>query len=126
MRTNIETKRLFIREIEIGDEQGLFEMDSDTEVHRYLGNKPVKTIEEIRQVIHYIQQQYKENGVGRLAVIEKSTGNFIGWTGLKLITDVINKHVNYYDLGYRFIRKFGGVDMEKKVHRRRYNMVLMK
>ena len=32
----------------------------------------------------------------------------IGWSGFKLIRDVVNGHSNYYDLGYRFRREFWG------------------
>lgn len=83
-------------------------MDSDPAVHRYLGNQPVKDIERIREVIAFVRQQYIDNGIGRWAMIEKSSGEFVGWTGLKLITEPINNHVNHYDLGYRLRRKFWG------------------
>ena len=32
----------------------------------------------------------------------------IGWAGLKFVTTEINKHKNYYDLGYRLIKKYWG------------------
>ncbi len=38
-----ETERLLLREILPTDIEGMFELDSDEEVHRYLGNNPVKT-----------------------------------------------------------------------------------
>lgn len=44
--------------------------------------------------------------VGLLLTI--STNNFIGWTGLGFVTELINSHKNYYDLGYRLIRKYWG------------------
>ena len=108
-QTIIETKRLILRELKISDDTGMFELDSDVDVHKYLGNKPVKSIEESRKIIETIQQQYTENGIGRWATIEKSTNQFIGWAGLKLITEPINNHVNYYDLGYRLIKKYWGL-----------------
>ena len=49
-----------------------------------------------------------DNGIGRWAIIEKNTNNFIGWTGLKLVTELTNNHVNYYDLGYRLIKSYWG------------------
>lgn len=106
----IETQRLLIREIRKEDKYGLFEMDSDPEVHRYLGKKPISTLEDAEKAIKFIQRQYHEHGIGRWAVIEKKSGNFIGWTGLKYRTDggVTINHLNYYDLGYRFIRKYWG------------------
>ncbi len=44
MKIFIETERLMIRELVPEDETGMFELDSDPEVHRFLGNKPVNTI----------------------------------------------------------------------------------
>jgi [ribosomal protein S5]-alanine N-acetyltransferase len=108
MQIFVETERLIMREIVPDDEHGFFEMDSDSEVHRYLGNKPVKSIEEIRKAIAFIRQQYVDNGIGRWAVIEKQTGNFIGWSGLKLVKDEFNGKTDFYDLGYRFNKRYWG------------------
>lgn len=109
MQTFIETPRLLIREIVPEDEAGMFELDSDAEVHRYLGNIPVTDIAQIREVIAFIRQQYIDNGIGRWAMEEKATGQFIGWTGLKLETRTVNGYSNFYDLGYRLIRRCWGL-----------------
>jgi RimJ/RimL family protein N-acetyltransferase len=98
-----ETERLILRHLLPSDDQGMFELDSDPEVHRYLGGKPVQTILESQKIIERVCKQYAENGIGRWAVIEKSTNKFIGWSGLKLCTDRRNGQSNYYDLGYRLI-----------------------
>jgi ribosomal-protein-alanine N-acetyltransferase len=102
------TARLILRELIPSDEKGMFTLDADPAVHKYLGNQPVTTMEEIRAAIRFIRQQYKDNGIGRWAVIEKETNQFVGWAGLKLITIPINNHVGYYDLGYRFIKASWG------------------
>jgi len=107
MKTSIETERLVLRELLPTDDAGMFELDSNPEVHIYLGNNPVKSIEESREMIATIRQQYLENGIGRWAVILKETGEFIGWSGLKLEKNV-NGHETFYDLGYRFIQKHWG------------------
>lgn len=108
MNAFIETERLILRELKITDARGMFEMDSDPLVHRFLGNNPVSTISQSTADIAFIQAQYQENGIGRWAVIEKDSNQFIGWCGLKLIRDINNNHSNYYDIGYRFNRKFWG------------------
>ena len=108
MKIFTETERLILRGIIAGDEGGLFELDSDPEVHRYLGNKPVLHIEQARETVQLIRQQYIDYGIGRWAVIEKASGNFIGWAGLKFVTDKINNHIRFYDLGYRLIKKYWG------------------
>lgn len=102
------TPRLILRELIPADAAGMFELDSDKAVHLYLGNKPVSTMEESQEVIRLIRQQYRDNGIGRWAVVEKDSNRFVGWAGLKLVKEPMNGHVNYYDLGYRFIKKYWG------------------
>lgn len=108
MKIFVETERLFLREMLLTDVDGMFELDSDPEVHRYLGNKPVTNKEQMVDVINFIRQQYIDNGIGRWAIIDKKTNDFIGWTGLKFVTELTNNHKNYYDLGYRLIRRYWG------------------
>jgi RimJ/RimL family protein N-acetyltransferase len=107
----IETERLILREIVPADVDGLFELDSDPEVHRYLGNKTVDSKEKTLEIIAFIIQQYADNGIGRWAIIDKNTNEFIGWTGLKFVTDLINNHKDFYDIGYRLIPKYWGKGM---------------
>lgn len=109
MQFQIETERLILRELRSTDLDGMFELDSDPEVHKYLGNKPVTTIEESQKILESVIYQYKERGIGRWAAIEKSTGDFIGWSGLRLNTEYnMNGFTKYYDVGYRFIKRYWG------------------
>jgi RimJ/RimL family protein N-acetyltransferase len=108
MDTHIHTSRLYLRELTEQDATALFELDSDPEVHLFLGNQPLKSMEEALPVIQFIRQQYRENGIGRWAVIERESDQMIGWSGFKLIRDTVNGHTAYYDLGYRFMRKHWG------------------
>lgn len=107
MKIHIETKRLIIRDIEEYDAQGIYELDSDPEVHEFLGKKPIKTIQEAKQVISFIRAQYVKNGIGRWAIVDKKTEDFIGWTGLKY-EQGLRKEFSYYDLGYRLRKKYWG------------------
>lgn len=108
MKSRIETERLILREMISSDDVGMFELDSNLEVHRFLGKKPVKDIDESRLMIENLSKQYAENGIGRWAVILKETNEFIGWSGIKLIADTINNHQNFYEIGYRFMQKHWG------------------
>jgi RimJ/RimL family protein N-acetyltransferase len=108
MKTLIETERLILRELVPDDAAGMFALDSDPEVHKYVGNKPITSIDQASHVIELIRAQYAANGIGRWAVIERATGNFVGWSGLKLMKEPINGHVNHLDLGYRFIKQYWG------------------
>jgi RimJ/RimL family protein N-acetyltransferase len=107
----LETERLILREILPTDVEGIFELDSDSEVHKYLGEKPIQTKEQAAEIIQFIRTQYKSYGIGRFAAIEKLTGEFIGWTGLKFNTgekEELNGKIDFYDIGYRFIPKYWG------------------
>ncbi|WP_149206405.1 GNAT family N-acetyltransferase [Flavobacterium johnsoniae] len=108
MKNPIETERLLLRELLLSDVDGMFELDSNPNVHLFVGNNPVKNIEQSVEYIHFVQKQYKDFGTGRWAVILKETNEFLGWSGIKFITDEINGHTNFYEIGYRFIEKHWG------------------
>ena len=107
MPIQLETQRFILRNIEDSDVQGIFDLDSDPEVQRYLGLPPITSMEEAEGIVRYIQGQYESYGIGRWAVIEKASGEFVGWSGLKFETEV-REEMDYYDLGYRLKRKFWG------------------
>lgn len=108
MNIYIETDRLILRELEFTDENDLFEMDSDPDVHLYIENNPVKSIEEIQMAIKMLKKQYDENGIARWAVVDKLTNECVGWSGLKYFAEPLNNHTNFYELGYRFKKKHWG------------------
>ena len=109
MRFNIETERLILRDMRSSDLEGMFELDSNPEVHKYLGNKPVKTKKASQKIIENVLKQYEERGIGRWVAIEKFTGDFIGWSGLRLNTEYnMNGFTKYYDVGYRLIPRYWG------------------
>ena len=108
MKIIIETERLILRELEYADESDLFEMDSDPEVHLYIENNPVKSIVDVRKAIENLKAQYSKNGIARWAVVHKLTNECLGWSGLKYFNEPLNKHVNFYELGYRFKKKHWG------------------
>ncbi len=104
----LQTERLLLRELTPSDDKGIFELDSNPKVHEYVGKNPIVNIEQARDVIAFIQQQYVDNGIGRWAVIDKKTKAFMGWAGLKLYQAEANGHSNFYELGYRFMPKYWG------------------
>lgn len=90
------------------DAEAMYELDSDPEVHKYLGNTPINSIEQAAERIQVFRRQYAEDGIGRWAIIEKSSNEFIGWTGFKLVREERNNLTDFYDLGFRLLRKFWG------------------
>lgn len=104
----LETKRLILRKFEEADFERLFLLDSNPEVMKYVGMPTLSKAEESKEVVKMIMQQYEDNGLGRLAVIEKESELLIGWSGLKLNTSEVNGYQNFYELGYRFLPETWG------------------
>lgn len=100
--------RLLFRELNENDLEDLYEMDADPEVHRFIDNNPVQNRDQLSGVIKMLQQQYKDYGIGRWAVVDKITLECIGWAGLKYYKESLNNHKDFYELGYRFKKKHWG------------------
>jgi RimJ/RimL family protein N-acetyltransferase len=105
---HLETKRLILRKFEETDFERVFLIDSNPEVMKYIGVPPLSDINESKNIIKMVQQQYRDNGIGRFAVIEKESNLLIGWSGLKFLTQEINGYNNIYELGYRFMPEYWG------------------
>ncbi|WP_136482103.1 GNAT family N-acetyltransferase [Cognatitamlana onchidii] len=109
MKFEIETERLILRDMREADLEGMFELDSDPRVHKYLGNRPFTNKASSLAVIRGVINQYHERGIGRWVAIEKESGDFIGWSGLRLNIEFnMNGFTKYYDLGYRLIPRYWG------------------
>ena len=108
MNILIETQRLFLKELEHSDSTDLFEMDADPDVHLFIENKPVNSMDEITTIIEMLKKQYEKFGIARWAVVHKITHECIGWAGLKYFDYPLNSHNNFYELGYRFKKKHWG------------------
>lgn len=97
-----------LRKLTNEDVDNIFLLDSNPEVMKYVGVPPTTEKGESARMLENIINQYQNNGTGRLAVIEKETSQFIGWSGIKLLTDEVNGFKNVYELGYRFLPEFWG------------------
>jgi RimJ/RimL family protein N-acetyltransferase len=94
----LETERTWMRKLTVEDAADLYRLNADPDVIKYTGDDPFTTIDEARQFLAQYDQ-YTAYGVGRLAVIEKSTQSFIGWCGLKYTPET-----HAYDIGFRFFK----------------------
>jgi RimJ/RimL family protein N-acetyltransferase len=105
------TERLLLRPLRLADAPGMFELDTDPAVHRYLGGiggpRPA-SLADSEATIRFIQAQYATHGIGRWAVVLRATGEFMGWAGLKLVAGPVNGQRDFYDIGYRFIPRYWG------------------
>ncbi len=119
---SIETPRLILRPLLLSDLDGMWELDSNPNVHRYLGNNPVNDREFLINIIYHVQKQVEENGFGRFAVELKETGEFVGWAGLKLVKEPLNGKSEYVDVGYRLLERFWnrGIGFESAWHSLEY------
>jgi RimJ/RimL family protein N-acetyltransferase len=82
MTTILETPRLTIRPWKHDDAGRLFEICSDEEVMKYIGNgKAYKTLSEAEKILEWAVDYQKANGFCRWAVLEKYSGEIIGSCG---------------------------------------------
>jgi len=104
---HLETERLLLRPYELKDAQRLFEMNTDAEVLKYTDDTAFESITATKAYIKdYIENpegQIKKYKMGRLAVIEKSTEEFVGFCGIKT-----HEASQITDIGYRFLRSKWG------------------
>lgn len=106
MKIHLETPRFYLREFDSSDADGLFALDSDPDVLKYLGVQPLTSINQVYPMIEAVQKQYAENGTGRWIVVDKDSEEFLGWCGLKHEKQF--REFPYYDIGYRFLKKHWG------------------
>jgi len=99
----LETPRLLLRKKVVEDAPFFFELNADPLVTRYTGDCAFKDLQEAEGIVKYVIGQYEKNGYGRWMVIEKATGNPLGWCGLKYLEES-----GETDLGYRFMQKYWG------------------
>ena len=87
-----------MRKLSPEDAMDFYRLNLDEEVLKFTGDQPFANLQaSIDFLTAY--DQFEKYGVGRLAVIEKSSSEFIGWCGLKYSIDL-----KEYDIGFRFFR----------------------
>ncbi len=81
MRVFLETEWLVLRRFTEDDADDLFELDSDSEVTRFLtGGKPTPRDTIRDEILPRLLRYYERfSGFGFWAAVEKSTGGFLGW-----------------------------------------------
>ncbi len=81
MRVFLETDRLVLRQFTAADAESLVELNSDAEVMRFItGGRATPRDEVVTRVLPGFLSYYERfAGYGFWAVIEKSSGDFLGW-----------------------------------------------
>ena len=104
MKTIFETERLLVREYVEEDAEAFFKLNTDPEVLRFVPDKALVSVEQARQLlIDHPIADYRKHGFGRGALIIKSTGEQIGFAGLKYLDEL-----GEVDVAYRFLPKYWG------------------
>lgn len=94
----LDTPRMYLRELSPADATDFYCLNANPVVLQYTGDTPFPTISAAREFLEVYQTQQK-NGMGRRAMIDKATGQFLGWCGLKL-----NPQNGETDLGFRLFQ----------------------
>lgn len=100
----IETERLLLRKFTLDDIEAYFRLNSNPDVIRYTGDPAFISLDDARRVLLSAPlRDYEVHGYGRLACVEKASGELIGFCGLKYLDDM-----DEVDLGYRFLPDYWG------------------
>jgi RimJ/RimL family protein N-acetyltransferase len=99
VHTTLETGRLLLRRLTEADADNLTDLDSDPAVMRYLTGGAATPREWIaREILPRFLRSYARDGYGVFAVIEKTTGDFLGWISLRPAEE---GEADEAELGYR-------------------------
>jgi RimJ/RimL family protein N-acetyltransferase len=95
----METKRLILRPFTLDDAEAWLPLVSLPEIIRYTGDTPATSVAQARELLRTRPlRDYAVHGYGRLAVVEKSSGRLVGFSGFKYVDDLQD-----VDIGYRFL-----------------------
>lgn len=100
--------RLRYRPLGPADAAGLFALDSNPNVLRYLGTPPLTGIAQAHAALARTAGDYRTGALARWAVELRATGEFLGWAGLKLNRAPVNGRAEFVDVGYRLLEPHWG------------------
>ena len=100
----LNTERLLLRPFQLSDIPAAYEMNLDPLVSKYTGDGGVLSEAELsKRIREDVLGDYQKYGYGRLVVELKGVDSFIGFAGLKYLSDL-----DAVDLGYRFKPQYWG------------------
>jgi RimJ/RimL family protein N-acetyltransferase len=107
-RTLIETERTYLRQLTLDDVDSVLQIFSDLEAMKYSPAATTQDRAEAEGFIKWNIENYQKHGLGTWAVISKSTGKYVGQSGL------IPQEIGL-EVFYSFIREFWGQGLATKV-----------
>ena len=104
MKVILETDRLLLRQYVEEDAEAFFRLNTDPDVLRFVPDQPLLSVEQARQLlIDHPIADYRKHGFGRGPCILKSTGEQIGFAGLKYLEEL-----GEVDVAYRLLPAYWG------------------
>jgi len=100
----VETDRLILRTFELNDSQAMMHVFGDAEVMRF--GDGIQTREWVEAWLRTCLESYEMWGFGPYAVVERSSGDVIGYCGLSYFPDIHGREE--IELGYRLRRAAWG------------------
>ena len=101
----LETKRMILKEYELGDHDLMFDLDSDPLVVKHVGGKQNDYELYIKAIDRYLTQYKEFNGFGYYKVyLKENLTEYVGWYHLRPEKE---EPTNYkmLEVGYRFKKK---------------------
>lgn len=98
----LETDRLYLRPLDETDIDAIFAMRRDAEIMRFIRPPQTRRAESLNW-IRLISEKWQTEKIGFCGVIEKETGNLIGWCGLWRL-----KETGEVEVGYAIVKDFWG------------------
>ena len=92
------TKRLILREFELGDAEFIRKLVNDPDWLKNIGERNVHSIADAENFIQKLRQSYVDNGFGFYAVVETETSKTVGMCGL-----IKRAELEHVDLGFAFL-----------------------
>jgi len=108
----IETLRLTLRSFSQDDLDELAAINADPESMRYIGNGKTQSREQTQVRLNGILDHYKQHGFGLFAMVDKTSGEFVGFCGLQHLDNTLE-----IEVGYRLARRFWGMGLATEAAR---------
>src|ERR1051325_7272568 len=113
MKIILETEHLSLRAFIEVDAEPFFKLNTNPDVLRFVPDKALVDVDQARQMLldHPIAD-YQKHGFGRCACILKSSGENIGFAGLKYLEEL-----GEVDVAYRLMRAYWGLGLATEAAR---------
>src|SRR5215510_1031964 len=108
----IETLRLILRSFSLDDLDEFAALNADPEAMRYIGIGKPQSRGQTQVRLNAILDHYQQHGFGLFVMVEKTSGEFVGFCGLQHL-----ENTSEIEVGYRLARRFWGIGLATEAAR---------